>query len=699
MKSLIRLGVLLAVAATAFTACSNDNTEDYTSEAPSVRLTLRAGNPEIGPSVRPQGTRTEMEGTTPYWSVGDRIGVSTDGTSTNYAFTNDATERAQITTFTGTTSVGSTIYTYYPYSELGISGTGDNAGARVDIPANQNPTATSFDGRADLLIGKPLTMAADGTVVGSLQFKRMGAIVKVVLKDNSTGGLLSGQHVSTLSIATDGQNYLAGRVTLNLVTGMLLDPYYGQSNKVTATHTAATQYAVDGLSGSYLGVFPRVLPAGSTLSVEATTEGYNISRTITLAQPVDLLPGKVTTLNVGLTDANITAVATGLALPFDDDFSWVTTSSTTVLSLEDYPSKDGTALYSATASTYPETPALKFGTGSARGYFTTTELDLSQPFTVIVKAKDYGTATKPDKSSVKVTAGEAEPQTAALTTDYKYYAFEFPAQTAKSKVRVDITGTRGYLTLFQVVSGHNIPLPAKLTITSGTSVTAAPDGDLLTTTYEIENPVTGASVTADAGDATWINTFDTDTPGEVSYVVDANDTGAKRTGTITFTYADAPAQTVTVTQPEIGGVTTYEVTYTVSSTSAVTVSGTAPPNTSAAYKQTYTTKQQLTSGNSATLTLSGYEGCTITGITLNMHSNASKGAGGLDITAGTTTIASVAAKTTFNNWPGGKYGTAWVDITPTVTPYTVGAAETVTAVITASTNSLYIQSYTITCEK
>lgn len=699
MKNLLRLGALLAAAATAFAACSKSATEALDADSPRIRLTLRAGNPEIAPTVRPQGTRTEMEGTIPYWSVGDRIGVSTDGTSANYPFTNDATERAQITTFSGQTSVGSTIYTYYPFSEIGFSGTGDNAGARVDIPANQTPTATSFDGRADLLIGKPLTMAADGTVVGSLQFKRMGAIVKVVLKDNSTGGLLSGQHVSALSIATDGQNYLAGRVTLNLLNGMVYDPYYGQSNKVTATYTSATQYAVDGLAGTYLGVFPRVLPAGSTLTVEASTEGYNILRTITLAQPVELLPGKVTTLNVGLQDEHITAVATGLALPFADDFSWVTTTSTKVLSLEDYPTAaDGTALYSATASTYQEAPALKFGTKSACGYFTTTGLDLSRPFTVIVQAKDYGTTDKPDGSSLKVTAGEATPQTAALTTDYKYYAFEFPAQTAKSKVRVDITGTRGYVTLFQVVEGHDIQLPATLTVTSPTSVTVAAEGDIITTTYQIENPVTGASVTAVA-DAAWINSFDTSVAGEITYLVDANETGAARTGTITLSYAETQAQTVTINQPAIGGVTTYVATYTVTATNAVSVSGNAPAGTSAAYTQTYSTKQQLTSKNTATLTLSGYAGCKITGITLNMHSNSKAGAGGLSVTAGTTTIASVAANTTFNNWPGGKYGTAWVDITPTVTPYTVGAGETITVLITASVNSLYIQSYTITCEK
>lgn len=554
MKSRFFSGVLLAAAAAAFASCSQDSAEAVSPELPQFSVTLSAGNPSIAPDAQPQSTRTEMEGTTPYWSVGDQIGVSTDGTSNNVAFTNDASERARTTTFSGTISAGTTLYTYYPYTANGISGSGDQAGARVDLPANQTPTATSFDGRADLLIGQPLAITADGTVVGNLQFKRVSAIVKVVLKDNSTAKSLTGQHISMLSLAAGGENWLAGRLTLNLVSGQLLEPSYGQSNKVTATYTSATQYEPDGTSGTYLSVYPRKLPAGSTLTFEAATEGFSISRTVTLAEPVALLPGKINTLTVSLADEHITAAAAGFALPFTDDFSWITTTSNTVLPIDGYPkAEDGTARYSATANTYPETPALKFGTANARGSFTTADLDLSQPFTVLVKARDYGT----DGSGLTVTAGETASQNVALTGSYKYYAFEFPAQGSKSKVRVDITGKRGYLLDFQVVAGHDVPLPPELTVTSETTVTASPDGERITTTYTVENPVAGASVTADAGEASWINTFETSVEGQVSYTVDANDTGEERSATVTFAYADAKPQTVTVTQPKQGAIASF----------------------------------------------------------------------------------------------------------------------------------------------
>lgn len=48
------------------------------------------------------------------------------------------------------------------------------------------------------------------------------------------------------------------------------------------------------------------------------------------------------------------------------------------------------------------------------------------------------------------------------------------------------------------------------------------------------------------------------------------------------------------------------VTYTVTSTSAVTTSGIAPENSSATFSQTYGTAKQATAGNSFTLTLSNF---------------------------------------------------------------------------------------------
>ena len=141
-----------------------------------------------------------------------------------------------------------------------------------------------------------------------------------------------------------------------------------------------------------------------------------------------------------------------------------------------------------------------------------------------------------------------------------------------------------------------------------------------------------------------------------------------------------------------------DVKYTVSSTSAVIVSGTAPDGSSASYNSTYNNAKQLTSGNSMTLTLSGYEGCTITGLTLSMKSNTEKGAGNMSMKIGSTTAASIStAKFNTSSWYG-SWSTSYVDVTPSVTAAIVGKGEKIVITIAATENSLYCQSFTLTYE-
>lgn len=154
----------------------------------------------------------------------------------------------------------------------------------------------------------------------------------------------------------------------------------------------------------------------------------------------------------------------------------------------------------------------------------------------------------------------------------------------------------------------------------------------------------------------------------------------------------------------MGGVNAWgeEVTYTVASTTSVTTTGNAPEGSSATFTNTYSTKDQLTKGNAMTLTLSGFQGKKITGITLSMKSNTSKGAGYYEAKAGETILSSIGSATSgvnFNNslW-NGAWSTSFVDVTPSMTndSYVIKDAEDVTIVIGATVNSLYCQSFTLT---
>lgn len=146
------------------------------------------------------------------------------------------------------------------------------------------------------------------------------------------------------------------------------------------------------------------------------------------------------------------------------------------------------------------------------------------------------------------------------------------------------------------------------------------------------------------------------------------------------------------------------VTYTVTSKSTVTTSGSKPSGSSATYSSTYATTAQLTKDNSMTLTLSGYAGKKITGITLSMKSNSSKGAGYLSVKAGTSTLASIGSPSSgvkFNNsaWHG-SWSTSYVDVTPTMSnsAYAIQDKDEVVILIGATANSLYCHSFTLTYE-
>ena len=140
-------------------------------------------------------------------------------------------------------------------------------------------------------------------------------------------------------------------------------------------------------------------------------------------------------------------------------------------------------------------------------------------------------------------------------------------------------------------------------------------------------------------------------------------------------------------------------TYTISSKTEVTVSGVYPTDSSATYSTTYSNMNQLTSGNSSTLTLKGYDGCKITGISLSMKSNAKKGSGSLSVVAGTTTIASISTAAFSDSSWNGSYSSNPVDIYPTVTEYTIMNDENITITVAATANSLYVYSYSITYEQ
>ena len=138
------------------------------------------------------------------------------------------------------------------------------------------------------------------------------------------------------------------------------------------------------------------------------------------------------------------------------------------------------------------------------------------------------------------------------------------------------------------------------------------------------------------------------------------------------------------------------VTYTLSSTTTIEQSGTPPKSSVATYDRTTTTgkKGQMTAGNSTRLELKGWDGCTIKRVELQMHSNTRSGAGSLSLVIGNDTLWQIDNQPFSDKSWAGEYSTDWRTVAIS-TNTLVKENECIEINISATENSLYINSYTI----
>lgn len=139
------------------------------------------------------------------------------------------------------------------------------------------------------------------------------------------------------------------------------------------------------------------------------------------------------------------------------------------------------------------------------------------------------------------------------------------------------------------------------------------------------------------------------------------------------------------------------LTATIEITSSKSVEATGmPQGASATYSRTASsgTSGQMTAGNSTTLLLEGWGGCTIESVSLQMHSNKKAGAGSLLMRIGTNTVWEIADNDFANVAWNGSFSSDWVNIEHSINR-TVESGEDISIYIEASKNSLYVAGYTI----
>ena len=442
MKKIILCSLIAVATVFAFVSCKKEPVKEVSGQD-GIDVTIIAGNPLTK-------TMLGADGTTPYWRDGDALSV-TDGANSNVQFTENSIAAgavATIATFSGKVSATGDFYAVYPHT----GSVTDNKGPRVTVPSEQHPTATSFDGAADIMVSKKFAVGVTtNTTVENLQFARCGAILKVVFsgKNAAQQTQLANQHPVSVSL-TSSDNDLVGNVLFdyeNATASISSSP----SKTVAASYTNSTHYAIDGTNATYLVVVPTTLTG--TISVAATTEDYEIARTLTMpTEGIALEAGKLYTFNVTLGANSISEATPAQTLPWSHDFSWHNSTTETNYST-DIATKSGNEFTGATlAYGAKESGAIRIGNGSNPGNITSKLLNLSGAFTVIVKAKAYNTS---DKAKIFVTVDDVtKTATTALTSDYVDYEFEFAADegSSKSSIVIGTTQKRAVITSVSVES-------------------------------------------------------------------------------------------------------------------------------------------------------------------------------------------------------------------------------------------------------
>ncbi len=127
---------------------------------------------------------------------------------------------------------------------------------------------------------------------------------------------------------------------------------------------------------------------------------------------------------------------------------------------------------------------------------------------------------------------------------------------SSTSVTYTIGGTTGHrriqkieVTYMDEAGDEPTPQTPVITLSNVPTENISAEGDVVTINYQIKNPVSGVTVSAaPASGDTWVNTFDYDTDGAISFVVDPKTTTGTRTTTITVSYTGAESKTFEVTQ-------------------------------------------------------------------------------------------------------------------------------------------------------
>ena len=525
--------------ALSFVACNKDELTEPVSKGEQISISVKATAEDLANLT---DTKTYIDGMNVLWGANEQMSIfllngntAASETSTEFIGVGEA-EAIFVFKFSSEDIPASGPYTYggiYPASaEKGL--TSGKTTVRVELPATQNATATSYDPAAYIMVAKPQTfdeVKADWFA----SYRRATALNKITLTGIS-------EDIASVAITVPEGKYLAGRRYIDVATGESGEIYNSgyQTNTITVNYATALSHSAADVWFTSWGV---EVAEGEAVTVKVTTV-TNKAYTKTFnarAKGIKFMENYLNTLTVDMSDA--IAEETGLPLPFTEDFSEVekgsiSTSSEKLTSL---------SAFDISGDVYQAGGAIRLGTGSAVGTITTkSALDLSEPFTIIVS----GTGWDNDEHVLNITAG-SQVKSITFTTDKNGGAYEpqyvyFSAATNMTKVSFsNKKGERVLLDNIEIVSGEWIPTP-EIMVTEN-SKTVNYDAESVEFSY-ITIGITGDITVTETSDVDNIVSSVSATDGIVSVSLVPNTEEREKTATIELSYEGAEPVVLTIKQ-------------------------------------------------------------------------------------------------------------------------------------------------------
>lgn len=281
MKHLYKIFAFAAVAVVALVSC---NKENDLSDPNSITIRVRASVDELkGADPESKTYIGTYEGTanTILWGTGEYMKLAlTAGETTNFA--NSTDESANV--FNGDPQAmfefdinpgEASEYVYqglYPASAAATSSNTNAANYKVNLPAIQNATASSYDPAAYIMVAKPETFSTVQTD-WEAWYRRATALNKITLKN-----FASSVSINKVKITAEGKKLAGGR-HFNLTTGEGLEVYGTDATIEVLYATPLTGTRMD----IWFTSWDAEIAEGEKLTVIAyTTDGESYTKEITV---------------------------------------------------------------------------------------------------------------------------------------------------------------------------------------------------------------------------------------------------------------------------------------------------------------------------------------------------------------------------------------------------------------------------------